>query len=77
MTTHYITNDIVIEVEKGKLEFEVALYDLNATTDEPAAEATSKDLLKAIGQVVVDHIDSHNKGKSLKGEIAMYERLSR
>lgn len=78
MSTHYITNDIVIEVEKGKLAFEVAIYDLNAQTEQPAASASGTDLYKAIGQAVVAHIDKANPGRNtLAGEISTLERFAR
>lgn len=78
MTTHYITNDIVIEVEKGKLEFEVAIIDLNSTKDQPEATATGKDIYKAIGQAVVQHIDQAHPGrKPLQSEIDIFERFGK
>lgn len=78
MSTHYITNDIVIEVEQGKLEFSVAIYDLNAQGEQPVATASGKDVYKAIGQAVVEHIDKSNPGRNtLAGEISILERFAR
>jgi len=79
MGSYFLTNDqsVLLEVDKAKLGFEVAIYDLNTSTSKPSARVVGKDPYKAIGQAVVAYVDKCNPSKGkLKGSIEIYERIA-
>jgi len=78
MGSYYLTNEqsVMIEVDKKKLGFEVAIYDLNTSTDKPAAQAVGKEPYQAIGRALVTYLDKCNTNRAtLKSTLELYERL--
>ena len=78
MGTYYLTDDksVLLEIDKKKLGFEVAIYELNKSTEKAAAQAVGKEPYQAIGRALVTYLDKCNTNRAtLKSTLELYERL--